>query len=93
MYYDLHLGVVGERCSRSDGTVWKPWQVPFPKQASRSELIPSQAQLSTQLGLLHVRLPQLEFTAEKPVVTVEKPVVTNWQASIQNSRSKYYKVA
>ena len=60
----------------ADPTVlWNPWQVSFPQQASRSELIPNQAQLSSQLGLFHVHFPQLEFRAEKPVVT-GKPVVT-----------------
>ena len=40
----------------TDPTVlWNPWQVPFLQRASRSELIPSQAQLSSQLGLVHVR--------------------------------------
>ena len=54
----------------ADPTVlWNPWQVPFPQQASRSELIPSQVQLSSQLGLFHVCFPQLEFRAEKTVVT------------------------
>ena len=54
----------------ADPTVlWNSWQVPFPQQASRSELIPSQAQLSSQLSLFHVHFPQLEFRAEKPVIT------------------------
>ena len=54
----------------ADPTVlWNPWQIPFPQQASSSELIPSLAQLSSQIGLLHVRFPQLESRAEKPVVT------------------------
>ena len=35
----------------------------------RSALIPIQAQLSSQLGLLRVRYPQLESWAEKRVVT------------------------
>ena len=54
----------------ADPTVlWNPWLVPFPQQASRSELFPSQVQLFSQLDLFNVRFPQVEFRAEKPVVT------------------------
>ena len=42
-----------------------PWHVPFPQQASRSELIPSQAQLSSQLGLLHVRFSLVRVQSGK----------------------------
>ena len=59
----------------ADPTVlWDPWQVSFPQQATLSELIPSQVQLSSQLGLFLVHFPQLEFRAEKPVSQQEKPL-------------------
>ena len=51
--------------------------VPFPQQASRSELIPSQAHLSSQLGHLRVRWPQVEFKTKKPMVTT--PTIFIWR--------------
>ena len=73
----------------ADPTVlWNPWQVPFPQQASRSELIPSQAQLTSQLGLFHVRLPQLQFRARNPVVTAGKTVATVGKARCTTLQSR-----
>ena len=47
-------------------------------------IIPSQAQLSSQLGLVYVHFPQLEFRAVKPVVTTVPSMSSRSRHSIED---------
>ena len=56
-------------CYRSNGTL-EPMTSSFPAESESLRANPSQAHMSSQLGLSgHVRFPQLEFRAENPVIT------------------------